>query len=636
MLLTVVASAVWLRAAEPPPAMGPSNDHFAAALPLIAGAAPTSGTTVGSTLEMPQIEEPFFNGTAGTAGTGTNGGTVWWTWTSPGTGAAIVTLTNGTSGLPYLGAFSGGSLTNLTLLGRNVTRYGRARVVFSVQPGAVYHIAVGTSATDHGTFEISLQHAQNPPNDNFESAIPITGNSLEISGSLVGASRQALEPDHGDTGRSQTLWWSWTAPTNATFPGLATVTADLINNAPPRLAVYTGGSFSGLNLVDGLEATNQVTRAFTFPADPGVTYRIALAGTHAPPDNVADPRFGSFRLSFVARHVGLSILGVDAVTNADRTTTFSAQAQLFNQGAFPSEPLRVRLVARAGYSSMGTNGAPVLPEETVIASNLPPGAPLVLGAGARLDLLLNGVLPGPFELPTRFGYGYGAYAEVESLVGTNWLLLDKQFLLTGVWPQITASPGGAGGGVIRLDPGLGAAPFAGLPQAAIEGPVAVPEGSLQTYVARATFSDNQMVLFTNTLWMLSGVPSGATGFAITNGLLTAGSLTANALITLVAQYSYAGLGYAAMAPVLVSNLPPPSLAAARAPGGGAAVQLRVSGVAGRAHVVESATNLNPPITWQPLATNFTTNLNGPLGLWELLQPIPLQAGEKFFRVRERD
>ncbi len=77
--------------------------------------------------------------------------------------------------------------------------------------------------------------------------------------------------------------------------------------------------------------------------------------------------------------------------------------------------------------------------------------------------------------------------------------------------------------------------------------------------------------------------------------------------------------------VLTNNLPPPVLAAARTTGG---LQLAVTGIPAYSYVLQTATNLTPPIPWQPVITNFTdTN-----GNWICPLTNTGTAPRQFYRV----
>jgi len=51
-----------------------------------------------------------------------------------------------------------------------------------------------------------------PLNDDFDSAIALAGSSATTNASNVGATGEAAEPNHGNSGEVHSVWWKWTAP----------------------------------------------------------------------------------------------------------------------------------------------------------------------------------------------------------------------------------------------------------------------------------------------------------------------------------------------------------------------------------------------------------------------------------------
>ena len=73
-------------------------------------------------------------------------------------------------------------------------------------------------------------------------------------------------------------------------------------------------------------------------------------------------------------------------------------------------------------------------------------------------------------------------------------------------------------------------------------------------------------------------------------------------------------------------LPPlPTLSASL--GNGPSLNLTLTGLPGRSYVLQTATNLTLPITWQPLLTN-TADTNG---VWQFTD-TNLDSAQRFFRV----
>jgi subtilisin family serine protease len=121
------------------------------------------------------------------------------------------------------------------------------------------------------------------PNDNFVSGIPLTGSAGSTTGSNVGATKEAGEPNHaGDSGGSS-VWWQWTAPANGSFEFNT-----LGSNFDTLLAAYTGNSVNGLAQVaanDDAGATSQ--SRIIISAQAGQTYHIGVDGFRGASGSIA-------------------------------------------------------------------------------------------------------------------------------------------------------------------------------------------------------------------------------------------------------------------------------------------------------------------------------------------------------------
>lgn len=115
---------------------------------------------------------------------------------------------------------------------------------------------------------------QGVANNAFANAGVLSGSNVSAAGSNVGATREAGEPTHPDSGGGASVWWVWTAPS----AGSVTITT-AGSSFDTILAVYTGTSLSALTRVahdddGGPGVTSQVT----FNAVAGQTYRIMVDG----------------------------------------------------------------------------------------------------------------------------------------------------------------------------------------------------------------------------------------------------------------------------------------------------------------------------------------------------------------------
>jgi hypothetical protein len=121
-----------------------------------------------------------------------------------------------------------------------------------------------------------------PSNDNFTSAQVLSGCSGNVTGTNVGATKEAGELDNPDSpGSLRSVWYQWQAPSTGT------VTIDTIGSGfDSVVAVYTGNSLGSLSLVahnddmpeDPNTPEHEVWSLLSFAATQGTTYRIQVNG----------------------------------------------------------------------------------------------------------------------------------------------------------------------------------------------------------------------------------------------------------------------------------------------------------------------------------------------------------------------
>lgn len=115
-----------------------------------------------------------------------------------------------------------------------------------------------------------------PANDLFASAQVITGEIGQVTGSNVGATLQAGEPDHWSGAAQASVWYRWTAPGNGP------VTFNTIgSNYDTILAVYRGSTIGALTRMANNDDFHGLQSEVAFAAVGGVTYQIAVAGYSA-------------------------------------------------------------------------------------------------------------------------------------------------------------------------------------------------------------------------------------------------------------------------------------------------------------------------------------------------------------------
>jgi hypothetical protein len=137
------------------------------------------------------------------------------------------------------------------------------------------------------TFLVAAAHAQ-PANDNFADAVTLSGDVVSTTGSNVGATREAGEPQHAGNATSASVWWRWTANRSGT------VNVDTVGSSfDTVLAIYTGATVNGLTEIGSNDDSGGGLQSrVIFQAVQGTTYQIAVAGF--------DAAVGSIRLQLLA------------------------------------------------------------------------------------------------------------------------------------------------------------------------------------------------------------------------------------------------------------------------------------------------------------------------------------------------
>jgi alpha-tubulin suppressor-like RCC1 family protein len=600
-------------------ALGYLNDNFANRMPLVGTNILMRASNLDSTTEY-GFGEPFHHEHF-------TGHTVWFSWTAPASGGVVLTATctDGSVATPILAVYTGSALTNLVQLSSNSpdsTTFDVARAVFTAVAGQTYQIVfAGDSNFGGGEGFVSFQLTlfPSPANDLFANAIPIAGNYYGVTGSFVGSGRETNEPTHSEPDLGQTLWWQWTAPTNAPNPASVRLMADGVS-FPPGMGVYTGSSVAALTPTTLTRKTNGMSSDATFNVTPGTTYRIALAGRQTDPDSSA-PLFGAFKFRLNLRALAISITNLVATTNANGSVPFTANARINNFSGTGSHPLRVVVSAISGRST--TIPLTNAPPSTI--TNLSISSSTTVAAGGTTLVPISGTAPAPDTSDPGNPIAYGVYAQLQEQPLTNfWFTLDETLVTFDKWPGV-GEIFGPGGGVIRLDPDyLGMSAFNPLLSVRAVGPPTLNEGTPTPFSGRGTYADNTIHIFTNTAWT-------ATKFTITtNGLFTGGSITSNTPVTINAPYYSGGLLYTVTTNITVLNLPSPTLSGVTVVSN-KNFAFQLTGVPGRSHVIEATTNLSPPQIWLPLVTNATAG-NGILNYTNgtTLTNFP----RRFFRARE--
>jgi Peptidase C10 family/Spi protease inhibitor len=245
--------------------MPPVNDDLVDAIIVTGFSGQDTGTSVGGTMEP---GEPDHAGIVG-------GKSVWWSWTSPGSGEATVD-TLGSDFDTLLAIYTGTSIDSLTpVAGNDNSGVPQSSVTFEAQAGTTYKIAVDGKAGATG--DVTINWFVPFPNDNFDSANMLTGLSGQTATDNENATKEFGEPIHAGNPGGKSLWWKWVAPANlpVTFN---TVGSDF----DTLLGIYTGSAVASLSeVISNDNSYGQYHSSVTFAATQGETYMIAVDGYYA-------------------------------------------------------------------------------------------------------------------------------------------------------------------------------------------------------------------------------------------------------------------------------------------------------------------------------------------------------------------
>jgi len=121
--------------------------------------------------------------------------------------------------------------------------------------------------------------ASAPGNDNFATPTTVFGPQGHTSGTNVGATKEANEPNHAGNAGGKSIWFKWTAPMTRMMQVSTNQTTR--SNIDTLLNVYTGTSINNLNTIasnNNIDSETNLRSRTTFFAVEGTTYYIAVDG----------------------------------------------------------------------------------------------------------------------------------------------------------------------------------------------------------------------------------------------------------------------------------------------------------------------------------------------------------------------
>ncbi len=211
----------------------PFNDDFAERSKLVGESVIARGSSAGATAESGEPAIP-----------GGGGASVWWTWTAPRSGQAMVD-TDGSAFDTVVAVYSGAALAQLGApIVSNDDAPGRttSRATFAVTKDVTYHIAVDGKGGATGFVALNVGMA--PLNDGFSAAVLLTGDTDKESGTLLNAGLESGEPIPTGEATGRTVWYRWSAPRTSKFSVNVSSLA-----FPPVVSVYRGTTLAELQLV---------------------------------------------------------------------------------------------------------------------------------------------------------------------------------------------------------------------------------------------------------------------------------------------------------------------------------------------------------------------------------------------------
>lgn len=355
------------------------------------------------------------------------GRSLWFEWTAPANGLVIVNSV-GSDFDTLLDVFSG--VTPL-LSPVNSAWFGFNEVGFNALSNQSYAILVGGQNRAFGEVRLNITYVAPPVNDRFTNSHVLLGNIAQIEGSTFGASAEVpFEPNHAGAGGSNSVWFTWTAPTNdALFPRPATFST-AGSDFDTVLAIYEGTNLAALTLRtnNNDRAAGQRESAVTFTPAAGATYRIALDGSGLT-DGLRN-QVGNCLLRVDHSLVNATVRNLLPEPPLNQQIGFRASVTVRDWGLAPTAALRVRLAARAGRDFAGVHRAAASNEITLATYSVPNG--LLPNAAETVQVAATCPAPVVTNGVTNI---WGVFAVVEESFAGVWVPVDRVFLLYGFVPE---------------------------------------------------------------------------------------------------------------------------------------------------------------------------------------------------------
>ena len=255
----------------------PFNDDFAKAEP-ITGSLPRTLSSFNSDA----TKEPGEPNHAGDPG----GASVWYSWTPPSAGGAVISACSYSGSSPLLAVYRGPDVSDLKSVAadsgsgaKNGCTNPESKVGFEAQEGVTYYIAIDSKGGIGSFFTLKLDLETTPANDSFATPRAVGQAPVTLTANNRHASKEPGEPNHAGDPGGASVWFSWT-PSQSGDYGISTCSSGPLD---PLLAVYTGSSLGGLGEVASSDNGNPANCSaddgkVRIAVTAGTTYRIAVDG----------------------------------------------------------------------------------------------------------------------------------------------------------------------------------------------------------------------------------------------------------------------------------------------------------------------------------------------------------------------
>lgn len=558
------------------------------------------------------------------------GRSLWWTWTAPRDGLYVVnTVGSDSEFIPLLEVFRDDGYPP-SLLGDGFRWRVGNEVGFQAKSNVSYAILVGGDRGSSGRIALNLVYTPAPSNDEFKNALVLNDDSVEIRGSVIGATSTPEELSLLPTGVGNAVWFVWESLTNTPLASRPLVISTAGSDFDVVMRVFSYAGDGSLIPVASLQSNilAGAENRFVLLPEAKERYAIILDG-HANAPSFRR-KLGNYRLRLEHPVVHLDRLEVLRDLPAFASpVAFSAQFLVRNDGSDPTRALRLRLVARAAE-----NRTALHVESPVLQTNL---GLFLVGTGGGIGVGRTGLVPlapaiancpAPFVMDGRTNL-WGVFAELEEELGGEWTRTSEDFLFYGNAFE---------GGQPVLSYGVPPPTPVALSRYGImtigEQDIFLPDqltdqsSILLTMVARRRV-DGLRFTVTDAVWTLENGGSQSNALQLTtNGLLKIGAITNSTAVRVRGNFFFNGTNYARRDSIPIYLRP--TLVAVRREESNS-VELSLAGERGSFAILQSASEF--PVDETSWVTISQSNFVFSAGI--VVTNVPISDRQRFFRIKRR-